>query len=286
MADAITGNTESVASKMDLIASAVQRELAFRAKLIPTITDVSKFAEPGLKTIEFPKLTSFSVAKRVEGSPGDATVLTASTDVLALDQNAYVAWVIDATSKLQTRIDAQVQFAERAAAAHGRQVDLDIIAEIESGAYFSVNGGVAADVTKSDVLDMREAVLGKNAIFEDLVWLVSVDQEKALLNIAEFSQNDLYGSPVIQTGVIGSLYGIPVMRHNGFTNNVYLYEKSAVYIGFQKAPTFDEEKATAYGAGAMRQVLDQLYGLMVSQENVLSAGAGKSPLIAKLNGAL
>ena len=212
MADAITGNVELGSTKMDLIASAVQRELAFRAKLVPTIMDVSQFAEPGLKPIEFPKLTSFSVAKRVEGSPGDATVLTATTDVMNLDQNAYVAWIIDATSKIQSRIDAQVQFAERAAAAHARQVDLDIITELETVA--GLNEAAVGDVTKANILNMREFLLGNDAMMEDLVFVVAVDQERALLDISEFSQNDIYGSPVIQSGVIGSLYGIPVMRQS------------------------------------------------------------------------
>ena len=284
MADSIVGNTEMGASKQDLIAAAVQRELKFRAKLLPTVMDVSQFAQPGQKSIEFPKLSSFTAAKSVEGSRGDSNVLTATTDSMALSENAYVAWIIDATSQLQSRIDAQVEYARRAASAHGRVVDEDIISAIGAGASLSVNGGTAADVTKSDVLAMREHVLLGNAIFEDLVFLVSVTAETALLDIAEFSKNDVYGSPVIQTGQIGTLYGIPVIRHNGVEDQqVILYEKSALAIGFQKAPTFSEQGANEYGSGAMRNALDQLYGLQIMQDGVGGASANQSPLIAVLN---
>lgn len=283
MVDQVTGNTELGATKMDLIATAVQRELAFRAKMVPTITDVSQFAEPGLKSIEFPKLGSFTVQKRVEGSAGDATVLVSSTDVMNLDQNAYVAWIIDATSRIQSRIDAKVMNARRAAAAHGRQVDLDVIAELEASAGLDLLGGVPAAVTRDNILDMREFVLGNDAMEEDLMWGISVDQEKELLKIDQFSRNDVYGSPVIQTGVIGTLYGIPVMRHNGFkAGQVMLWEKSSCVIGFQKSPTFDEQKANEYGAGAMREVLDQLYGIRGQQLGEKGLGATESPLIAKL----
>jgi len=283
MVDQVTGNTELGATKMDLIATAVQRELAFRAKMVPTITDVSQFAEAGLKTIEFPKLGSFTVQKRVEGQRGDASVIVSSTDVMALDQNAYVAWIIDATSRIQSRIDAKVMNARRAASAHARQVDLDIIAELESIAGLNVYGATPTDVTRDNILDMREFVLENDALEEDLMWCISVDQEKALLKISEFSRNDVYGSPVIQTGVIGTLYGIPVMRHNGIkSGQVLLHEKSAVAIGFQKSPTYDEEKATEYGAGAMREVLDQLYGVKGCQLGEKGLLASESPLVAKL----
>ena len=283
MVDAVTGNTELVATKMDLIAARVQRELAFQAKLVPTIMDVSEFAEPGLKTIEFPKLSSFSVTKRVEGAAGDATTLTATTDTLALDQNAYIAWIIDATSKIQSRISSQVEFAGRAAAAHGRQVDLDIIAALEAGAGSDLaNGG--ADITKADVLAMLEFVEGNDANMDDVIFVVSNSQKYALLDIDEFSRNDVFGSPVIRTGIIGQVYGVPVLMHNGMASGrAMVYEKSSCAIGFQKAPTFDEQKANEFGAGAMRSVLDQLYGIEVMQQEAKGVAAGTSPLIAKLN---
>lgn len=283
MADAIVGNAELGATKQDLIASAVQRELAFRAKLVPTVMDVSQFAQPGAKTIEFPKLTSFSVTKRTEGSAGDATVLTATTDVMPLDQNAYVAWIIDSKSALQSRIDAQVEYATRAASAHGRQVDLDVISELETIASLNINAGTPAAITRDDVLDMREHIKSNDALMEDALFVFSVDQEKELLKIDEFSRNDVYGSPVIQSGVVGRLFGIPVMVHNGVKDGqVLLYEKSACAIGFQQSPNFSDQGANEFGSTARRNVLDQLYGIKGMQLGEKSVGATESPLVAKL----
>lgn len=283
MADAITGNTELGATKQDLIASAVQRELAFRAKLVPTIMDMSQFADPGSKSVEFPKLSSFSVSNRTEGAAGDATALTATTDSLSLNINAYVAWIIDSTSNLQSRIDAQVEFARRASQAHARDVDSKIITELETVGSLSVNGATPADITKADVLAMREHVLSNEALAEDLIYIVSVDQESVLLNIDDFTKSDQFGAPVIQTGQIGTLFGIPVIRHNGLkAQQAILYERGAMAIAFQKAPTFDEQKANEYGAGSVRQVLDQLYGVKGMQLGEQGAAASESPLVAKL----
>ena len=120
MADAITGNTQLGATKNDYIIEIVQKELKFKAKMAPWFRDVSSFATKGRKTIEFPKLESFTVANRTEGSAGDASTLVATTDSMSLDFNAYVAWIIDSMSEVQSNIDSQIEYAKRAASAHAR----------------------------------------------------------------------------------------------------------------------------------------------------------------------
>ena len=47
-----------------------------------------------------------------------------------------------------------------------------------------------------------------------------------------------------------------------------------------------EQGANEYGSSAVRKVMDQLFGTMASQIEQGTAPAGKSALIAKLNGAL
>ena len=46
---AVTGNTQLGATKQELIAALVQKELKFQAKLVGTVTDVSPFAVKGSK---------------------------------------------------------------------------------------------------------------------------------------------------------------------------------------------------------------------------------------------
>ena len=196
MVDAVHGNTELGATKQDLIAAVVQKELAFRAKLMPTITDVSRFAIAGSKTIEFPKLTSFTVINRTEGVAGDSSVLTASTDIMNLDFNAYVAWIIDSMTAKQSNIEAESVIAQRAAAALGRYVDTQIITELINVAALNINAGVPADITKDNVLDLIEQIDSSEGDLDDSVFIVPSDQRKALLKITDFSANDVFGRPV------------------------------------------------------------------------------------------
>lgn len=282
MADVITGNTQLTATKQDVIAAIVQKELAFAAKLVPYITDVSVFAAKGAKTINFPKLTSFTVVDRASGSAGDASVLTSSVDSLALDKAAYCAWIIDSQDEIQTTIQAQIEFARRAAASHGRFVDTEIITKAEAVGVATTTA--AALITRDVVLEMREAIVKRNGDLAMCAFWVSPEQETALLKIDEFTRNDVYGQPIIPNGVIGRLYGVPVVVHQGLAAAQYmLVEKSGMAIGFQQGPQMSEQMANQYGTSAKRVAMDQLFGVCGLQIAQAGVGAGLSALVVKDN---
>ncbi len=282
MADVITSNAQLATTKNDLITSLVQRELKFAAKLLPTITDVSQYAVKGVRSISFPKLTSFTVVNRTSGVAGDASALTASVDKLDLNFNAYVAWLIDSFDDIQTSINAQAEFAMRAASAHGRYVDTQISTALLAAAGYPAGAG---DITKAKILDMREFLLSNDAIMSDIVLVIAVDQEKAMLEIDEFTKNDIFGRPTIYSGQIGQVYGVPIIVHNGLSAGAaVMYEKAGLVIGFQKSPAISDQSANEYGTAARRFAMDQLFGIKGMQLGEKGLGATESPLIAR-NGA-
>lgn len=284
MADAISGNTELGATKQDLIASLVQRELAFKAKLLPYFTDVSAFAIPGSQSISFPKLTSFTVVDRTEGAAGDATALTATVDKLDLNINAYIAYIIDAMTKKQANIQSEMEFAKRAASAHGRYVDSQIIAAIRAAAASFINVGVDVDVTYGNLTTMQESYLTADGLLEEGVWLCSVGQNKVLAGLTEFKDVSAFGEMVIRDGYVKQILGMPVVIHNGLASKeLFLCGKESLAIGFQSAPSMSEQAANEYGVGASRVAVDQLFGVKALQTGEKSAAAGKSPLILGLN---
>lgn len=284
MADVITGNTELGATKQDLIAALVQRELQFKAKLVPIITDVSVFAVPGAKSISFPKLTSFTVVDRSEGVAGDATALTATVDTMQLEYNAYVAYVIDAMTKKQANINAELEFAKRAASAHARYVDQKIIEAMASHAAHFQNVGADADVTYANLVDMQSRYLKAEGLLEEGTWVVSVAQNKAIVQLSEFKDTSAFGEMVIRDGFVKQILGMPVMIHSGLADKeLYLVGKEGLAIGFQSAPAMGEQPANEYGVGAVRVAVDQLFGVKGLHLGEKGAAAGKSPLVLGLN---
>lgn len=284
MADVITENTQLGATKQDLIAAIVQKELAFRAKLTPYFTDLTTLVGPGMQSISIPKLSSFTVVDRAEGAEGEISALTSSVDKLELNQNLYVSWLIDSMTATQSNIPAQLEFAKRAAAAQARKVDELIIAELGNIAHAFLNVGADADVTYSDITTMVRELEENEAEMSDCVWLVSPKQKEAIFNLAEFKNQYQFGQAVLPSGVIGTILGIPVVMHSGLVSTqVYLAERSGLAFAFQKGATYGEQDELAYGVGAKRAAIDQLMAVKGMQLGQKGAAAGKSPLVIGLN---
>jgi phage tail tube protein FII len=283
------GNTEVGATKQDIIAAAVQAELKERSFLTNWVLDVSNFAGKGMKSISFPKLTSFTVEERASATAGTIQNLTASVDKLDLDKRAYISWLIDSNDAIQATIDYQVEAALYASREHSRFVDDKLIEEALVVASLSVNGASPADIGRDEILGMRRYLMENNANMQDVVLVIPPSQEEALLKVNEFSRADIYGQAIIPSGVIGRVYGIPVLIHNSSEldeQQALMFEKSGLAIGFQRMPSFDEQKEIAFGTGAMRQALDQLFGVKGLQLGVSTSkhtvASGKSALVAKL----
>lgn len=284
MSDVITGDTQLGGTKNDLIASLVQKELAFNAILTSYVTDVTEFATEGMDAISFPKLTSFTVINRAEGVAGDASTLTATNDKLSLDQNAYVAYILDKKTAKQSNIKPQMAFAKRAAAAQSRYVDERLIATVRSGCYSFENVGADVDVTYANLLSMATKHESNDGMVQDSAWWVSVNQKYKIMALNEFKDASVFGQATLPSGAIGTILGRPVIPHNGLApKELFLVDKNAVAVGFQIGAEYGEEDNNAYGVGAKRAAVDQLFGTCSLQQGEKGASAGKSPLIIGLN---
>lgn len=284
MSDAYMGNTELGSTKAVLISNLIQRELAFQSILKNLVKDVSVFANPGYKQISFPKLTSFSVGNRTEGVKGETQALTASVDTLNLDKNTYASWGIDAFTAAQISIDGQMASIQRASAAMARSVDEAIIAKLAAVAASFVNVGADSDVTYANLVDMRKTLLKADAILGECAIVVSPAQEAALMKLSEFKDASVFGQAVIPNGLVGKILGMPVYIHNGLADKqLFMFEKSAIVVGFQKDAQYGEESFIELGVGAKRAAIDMYWGLEGQFLGQKGAAAGKSPLVIGLN---
>jgi hypothetical protein len=288
------GNAELLATKQDIISAAVQRELKERSFMSNLVMDVSSFAGKGMKSISFPRLTSFTVEERATATAGTIQDLTSSVDTLPLDKRAYISWLVDSNDDIQSTIDYQAEAAVRAASAHARFVDDAVIGELLNVSSLSVNGATPADITRDMVLEMRRRLMENEANMNSVALVINPAQEEAMLKIAEFSRADVYGQAVIPNGLIGRVYGIPVFIHNSPAlddagsnfQQAIMFDREACAIGFQRRPAFDEQKKIEFGTGAMLQAVDQLFGVKGMQlgvdTNKHTIGATVSPLAVKL----
>jgi hypothetical protein len=279
MADLIHGASgEMNATKQDLIAALVQRELKLQAKLTPYFTDVSQYCVKGAKTIAFPKLTSFTATNRAPGAAGDAGVITSTTDVLDLNQTPYLAWIVDPNENVESVLDFEMAAAQRAATAHGRFVDAAIISELETVGVAVTAGAISQAV----ILEMRKNYLKNFGLLSEATLMVSPDDEAIILAINEFIRADAYGSSNIPDGVVGKIYGLQTLVHEGLSSGQFFVAgKPGLAYGFQRSPVMSTQGANEFGSGAMRTALEQKFGVKGLQIAQAGVPAGKSALIIK-----
>jgi hypothetical protein len=275
-----------VATKQDLVASFVQKELKESASLLSCVQDYSNLAIKGSKQVSIPKYSSFTVGSRAFGAKGtESAALTDSVDDIALDKNKYVQFGYDSHDAMQSTTNYLVTAIERASSAHGREINTEIITEWEAVAELNLNAGVPADITASNILDMREQLISSFADMSRVKFVIAADQEKVLLGLPEFSRYDYRGggaSPIVN-GTIGFVYGIPVILNQQIkAQQAFMIDPMGCGFAFQKAPMVAEDTDLDYGTGGKKVVVDALYGLGGLQLGEAGAAAGKSPLICKL----
>ena len=276
MADQIHGDTQAGPTKEQLIAAIVQKELKSKAVITPYFTDVSEYAVEGMESISFPKLSSFVAQLRAEGAKGDSSVISALADKLELDKNAYIAWIVDSKTKVQSKIKWELELAKRAASAHGRLVTKTILDEVRASYQPIVTGNISRD----NILDLREAMRLAYGDLSQSVLMIAPDQETIALKIDEFTRAEVYGQAVVQSGILGKLYGTPVVVVEDLNPGEYfMVEKTALCYGFQSMPSMSTQGANEYGTTATRTAMDQLFGVKALQVEVGSAPAGKSALL-------
>ena len=119
---------------------------------------------------------------------------------------------------------------------------------------------------------MQQVLLQNKANPNSLYLTVSPKQHANLLKINPFVSAEQYGRPIIEQGVLGSLYGVKVKMSTLLGPDQYfMYDMEGCAIGFQRQPAFDEAPTPEYGAGAKRQVLTQKFGVKALQIGVPGA---------------
>lgn len=275
MADQIIDSTEVNVTRMDYIVETVQRELAAQAKVAPLVMNVSEFALPGRRSISFPKLGSLSVQKLSEGQAGDAQALTATEDQLELDQLASVQFILKKQSELQSQLRFEESMISRAASAHSREVDKDILEAMAAGAAAGNDVTYNAGTVEANILDSVKALDEANAPEEGRFLVFRPAQKKLILQIANLVQAERYGSNIpVMKGEVGMAYGLRFVMSNIATTNfvdgvMLAFHNEALALGYQMNPMIDEEKDIRWGAGSRRFAVDQLYGYKVMQSGNL-----------------
>ena len=221
-----TGISEIVNVTQEVIDSIVQRELKRKAILLPTISDYTRLLKTGANGVKLPRAGTFSVQDKVENTAGSFSKLTPEVDLIPLDKYKAVFTQIEDDVRKESTVNMEALYLRKMASAMGRQMDDDIYAELANVAdgtgtdedgnalpdhRIDTNGGA---ITREFILEARR-LLDETEADEDRTLLINPATEKELLNISDFIDASKYGSSMpIQNGLIGTIYGIKVVKSN------------------------------------------------------------------------
>lgn len=279
----VFGDTELTATKQAVISERVQRHLISESVLANTISDLSVFARKGAVSVSFPKGGDFTVENRASGVAATNQVFNYAKDTMSLSNRATISWIVDPMDEIESVVAVQQDLIGRATRGHAKDVDVKIIAELETVGVATTT--VSPSITDAVILEMRAAILRNKADRRRLRMAVAPEQESDILGITKFvSAQDYGGGAVVPSGALGMIYGMPVLITPEIAaGTYYMYEEAGCGIAFQRAPMLDSRKAPEYGAGAQLFTLDQKYGvkgLQLGEQGVL---ATESALVIKDN---
>lgn len=278
-----------------LVAEVVQRELAAAAKLGGLFQDYSALATPGAFEVKIPRSDSFAVQTRDLTTPTAASAqnLTFAFDQILLDNSKYVYYVIPGDIQLEAKPSYELTAAERAASAHGRNMDIEMIDALWTGANSAQDVDFVSGTSdfEETVLSMIQKADEANMLDDGNRYLIIRPQERfQALRVSNFVQANRYGdrAPILN-GEIGQAYNVKfvIVNHVGATaattggtfgnGKMVLCHKDSLGFAFHRQPTHDMDKAIEWGAGSMAHTWDVKYGLNALQGGNLVVRAWDLP---------
>jgi len=271
MTETTFGSTELAVTQRDEISSLLQSYLVQEAKLLPLVTDVSRYAVKGNKSVSFPRYgTALDVKDKSEYTLVDDQTITYVDDQLDFNLHKYISWVIEKRADKQSVINTLQDMVMRVSKDLALQVDKDIITQLALASAAAPDHQISfagATIVKSDILAARKLLLDQHLPANELYIGIGNSREAEMLELDNFIDASKYGSAApIQNAEFGRIYGMPVIRHTEFGDNMYMWHKSAVAFAFQIGAEFDSQKDLK-NLGT-RYSVDQLYGVKVLDAGV------------------
>jgi hypothetical protein len=263
MGDALTGLTEITNASNAKISNIVQSYLVQEAKLLGKITDYSYLASPGSKSVAIPRSGGFTVAQKSENTAVTAQIVTYASDAIVFGEPHCVQFVLEDTASLQAAMDLKNDMLLKAAKDMALYFDTTLIAAMVAGASSSapdhqlVFADTSTDVMAIvDILTARK-LLADQAIEPSECYLgIGPEKEKELLAISGFQSAADFGMGApLASGVIGKIFGMPVVLHTGFADRAVYWHPTSFAHAFQQNVIVKEQSdlanvGTRYGLQA------------------------------------
>ena len=263
------GLTEVSATSQEIVSSLVQETLKQEAIVLPTITDYSAFAVAGSNVVQVPRRTQFAAADKSENTALTAQEMTFAVDNISLNKHKAIYASLERIAAVQAMVNVEAEMIVEMSRELALQIDKDLIAQLKLASSAAPDhildyANTPTDTIQGvDILEARRLMNVQKVPQVGRFMMISPDQEKAMLQIANFIEVDKYGpNEAIANAELGRIYGFRVIMHTELSAaETLFYHQSAVGFARQLSPEFKTDDNLS--KVAVEYLLHQIYGSAV-----------------------
>ena len=225
-----SGGAMTVASNKEFIPKIWETELKKELDaqfILSKIVTMMPFAGKKGDTVKIPEIKRMGVYDKLSETQVRLQSFVGSNWEMKVDKYKEVSFLIEDILDLQTSFSLRVPYIEEASYAMSQDIDNSLLAlrasiPLTQQIVVSDTGTITGNPTAIDDAAIRAALQRLNeakAKKTERYFIVSEGQYTDLLGITKFVSADFINGAPITNGIIGTLYGIPVISTTQVTSN-------------------------------------------------------------------
>ncbi len=190
-------------------------------------------------TIRVPSVSNLVANDKVKNIPVAKQAPTETNTDIAINTHKEVSYMIEDITELQSNRNLRNLYTEPASTALADAVD-GSLAALASG-FSNTKGTYNTAITTDVVLDSIEVLDLADVPESERYFVFRADVKRDLLDLAAYTSSDFVDGKPVQSGMIGSLYGVQTFMSNnlvisGSNTNNMLFHKQALALAMAQAP--------------------------------------------------
>ena len=274
----VTQNSDVDVFVPELWSDGVYRYFEKALTLKPFFDDYSSLVQGRGDTLHIPTIQEVASADKSANTSVEYTANVETTISLSIDQHKYAAKLFEDIAMVQANEQLFDKYAQSMAYALAKAVDTKVEALLQT---LGTTQTLAADnsMSNADVETALGTLMSNDIPADECAFFVNPLIYADLLNSKAFVTNNSgagvgFGNvnPVMSTGQVGELFGIPVMTSSLIPTTTstgieagYLVHKSAIAVAVQQNIRVQSEYDVSYLG--TKVVADVIYGAVITTSN-------------------
>ena len=274
----VTQNSDVDVFVPELWSDGVYRYFEKALTLKPFFDDYSSLVQGRGDTLHIPTIQEVASADKSANTSVEYTANVETTISLSIDQHKYAAKLFEDIAMVQANEQLFDKYAQSMAYALAKAVDTKVEALLQT---LGTTQTLAADnsMANADVETALGTLMSNDIPADECAFFVNPLIYADLLNSKAFVTNNSgagvgFGNvnPVMSTGQVGELFGIPVMTSSLIPTTTstgieagYLVHKSAIAVAVQQNIRVQSEYDVSYLG--TKVVADVIYGAVITTSN-------------------